>query len=227
MMDAAPPPQLTACVAHAAGTYGLDPDALWAFVRSRKGASAQYVQAENGTMELGLARIPADVARRAERQGFTLQQVMSDDCLNVGLAGLMMAQAGISASHGSSDSDCLAGAAQRYQLPLPIFKAVVGEEGGWLGLKKPNKNGSYDYGPAQINSIHLEELSKYGVSESQLMWDRCVNLHVSAYRLRFEINRAGDLWRGVGNYHSRTPSLSSSYAERVRRRMAGANGGQR
>ncbi|MDQ1090611.1 hypothetical protein QE400_000024 [Xanthomonas sacchari] len=223
-MDTAPAPALTVCVAHAARTYGLDPDSLWVFIQSRKGITGQYFRSADRSLELGLARIPMGVAMLATANGYTLAQVMSDDCLNVGLAGLMIAQSRVVDSTRIASGDCVASAAARYQLPLPIFKAVVGEEAGWVGLKKPNKNGSFDYGPAQINSVHLGELARYGVSEKQLMWDRCVNLHVSAYRLRFEINRVGDVWRGVGNYHSRTPTVSRAYAERVRKRVAASQG---
>ncbi|ASK94775.1 lytic transglycosylase domain-containing protein [Xanthomonas campestris pv. trichodesmae] len=225
MMDAAPPPAIAVCVAHAAQTYAVDPDSLWTFIRGRKGQSAQYARSADGSLELGLARVPMNVAMLATSNGYSLAQVMSDDCLNVGLAGLMMAQGGTLERDRAAAGDCMASAAARYELPLAIFRAVVDQEGGWLGLKKANKNGSFDYGPAQINSVHLEELARYGVSEKQLMWDRCVNLHVSAYRLRSEINRAGDVWRGVGNYHSRTPSLSRAYAERVRRRLVAGQGG--
>ncbi|WP_223670453.1 lytic transglycosylase domain-containing protein [Xanthomonas citri] len=224
-MDAAPPPAIAVCVAHAAQTYAVDPDSLWTFIRGRKGQSAQYARSADGSLELGLARVPMNVAMLATSNGYSLAQVMSDDCLNVGLAGLMMAQGGTLERDRAAAGDCMASAAARYELPLAIFRAVVDQEGGWLGLKKANKNGSFDYGPAQINSVHLEELARYGVSEKQLMWDRCVNLHVSAYRLRSEINRAGDVWRGVGNYHSRTPSLSRAYAERVRRRLVAGQGG--
>jgi len=223
-MDVAPPPAIAACVAHAAQTYGVDSDSLWSFIQSRKGQSAQYARSADGSLELGLARVPLSVAMLATSNGYTLAQVMTDDCLNVGLAGLMFAQGGVLERDRVATGDCMASAAVRYQLPLAIFKAVVDQEGGWLGLKTPNKNGSFDYGPAQINSIHLEELARYGVSEKQLMWDRCVNLHVSAYRLRAEINRAGDVWRGVGNYHSRTPSLSRAYADRVRKRLVAGQG---
>ncbi|OGU24411.1 MAG: hypothetical protein A2580_08700 [Hydrogenophilales bacterium RIFOXYD1_FULL_62_11] len=119
---------------------------------------------------------------------------------------------------------CTASAAGRYGIPLPLFQAVLKTEGGWVGLKKRNTNGSYDMGPAQINTIHLPELGKYGITEEQLVNDPCTNLHVAAYRLRFEINRVKDFWRGVGNYHSRTPHLNQAYQGRVRKHLARITG---
>lgn len=115
---------------------------------------------------------------------------------------------------------CVSSAAARYNLPVSLFQAVIKTEGGWDGLRKRNTNGSFDMGRAQINTIHLPELRKYGITENQLVNDPCTNLHVAAYRLRFEINRVGDLWRGVGNYHSRTPHLNQIYQSKVRKHLA-------
>lgn len=118
------------------------------------------------------------------------------------------------------NDQCVTSAATRYAIPVPVFQAVLRTEGGWAGLKKRNTNGSFDMGPAQINTIHLPELRQYGITESSLINDVCTNLHVAAYRMRSEINRTGDFWRGIGNYHSRTPKYHNVYLAKVRKNLA-------
>lgn len=125
------------------------------------------------------------------------------------------------------NDQCVVGAAARYAIPLSVFQAVLRTEGGWVGLKKRNTNGSFDMGPAQINTIHLPELRKYGITESALINDACTNLHVAAFRIRSEINRAGDFWRGVGNYHSRTPKYHQVYLAKVQKHLAQLTGVRR
>ncbi len=184
-----------------------------------------------------------------KNHGITAKALADDDCLNVTIAtylyqrdalaavsrtggeagagkpanaalGRIFDQMGSVPARSSMPGDaCEVSAAARYSLPLPLFQAVLKTEGGWDGLKKPNTNGSFDLGRAQINTIHLPELKRYGITEHALIHDPCTNLHVAAYRLRFEINRAGELWRGVGNYHSRTPHLNSAYQKRVKRHL--------
>jgi len=120
----------------------------------------------------------------------------------------------------AENDQCVVSAAARYSIPVPVFQAVLRTEGGWTGLKKRNTNGSYDLGPAQINTIHLPELRQYGITEANLANDTCTNLHVAAYRIRSEINRVGDFWRGIGNYHSRTPKYHNIYLGKVRQHLA-------
>lgn len=118
------------------------------------------------------------------------------------------------------NDQCVLSAAARYAIPLQVFQAVLRTEGGWTGLRKRNSNGSYDMGPAQINTIHLPELRQYGITESALINDTCTNLHVAAYRIRSEINRTGDFWRGIGNYHSRTPKYHQIYLSKVQKHLS-------
>lgn len=229
-MAAADHGNLAVCIAQAARRYGADGGRIAALIVERGGKSGEIRQLPNGEFEIGLARISGREAEAQRANGITPRQLADDDCLNVAIATYIMqrdaladkasaAQRRMPVATGSRERYCMVTAAQRYALPLDVFRAVIATEGGWDGLKKRNRNGSYDLGRAQINTIHLAELAQYGVSEVQLVRDACVNLHVAAYRLRSEINRVGDFWRGVGNYHSRTPSLNAAYQARVRRKL--------
>lgn len=221
-MVTADAPAVAACIAEAARYYRTDAEAVVAHVMSRGGRSGEVRRLPNGDVELGLARIPGREVQALRSHGITEVALANDDCLNVSIAAYLLkrdervASTGVGEPRLRGGEACTASAAQRYHLPAEVLRAVVATEGGWDGLKKRNRNGSYDLGVAQINTIHLAELARYGVSEQQLVHDACVNVHVAAYRLRFEINRAGEFWRGVGNYHSRTPERSRAYQGRVR-----------
>ena len=109
---------------------------------------------------------------------------------------------------------CIAQAAQRFALHESLLHAVLLVEGGKVGHVSRNKNGTYDMGPMQINSIWLPIFSNY-ISETEIIQDPCTNVHVGAWILRASINQAKDFWHGVGNYHSATPKHHNKYIHQV------------
>lgn len=116
-------------------------------------------------------------------------------------------------------AQCIAYAAREYRVPALLISAVTHVEGGIVGKASKNSNGTFDYGPMQINSLWVKELKMYGVAPANLMWDGCLNTRIGAWRIASEIRRVnGDIWRGVGNYHSRSPERSRAYAEKVRKK---------
>lgn len=117
---------------------------------------------------------------------------------------------------------CVDMAAQHYNINHEILSAVLAVEGGRTGMKKRNKNGSYDMGPMQVNSIWLPELRRRGISEYDVTHDYCTNILVGAWILAGELRRDGapqmntaGYWQAVGRYNSRTPYFNSRYAVRV------------
>jgi soluble lytic murein transglycosylase-like protein len=111
--------------------------------------------------------------------------------------------------------ECIMQTAQRFDLPILLLHTILKVEGGTVGEVSFNKNGTYDIGPMQINSIWLENFVPY-VSPSQILYNGCINLQIGAWILRSNINKAkGDFWKGVGNYHSGTPHLHRKYQEKV------------
>ncbi len=236
------------CVVSAARHYSLDPRITFERIAARRGQSGEVRQTPGGE-ELGIYGVPAASLNQLHGSRVTREQLRDDDCLNVSvgvylqwrtqhtvaattarplpiLAGGAPAMSTGTAGAGkplprldASAQQCVNAAAAAYRIPQAVFRAVLTTEGGWVGLKKRNTNGSYDMGPAQINTIHLPELAKSGITEDMLVGDACVNVYVAAYRLRVEIERAGEFWRGVGNYHSRTPHLHQRYLARVMKNL--------
>ncbi len=111
---------------------------------------------------------------------------------------------------------CVVQAAAYYQANPDLIRAVIRTEGGKSGQVKWNKDGSFDMGPMQINSVHLPELSKYGITRDMLVNNyACLNIYIGTYLLQKNIMTSADFWHGVGKYHSATPSLNIAYQYRV------------
>jgi soluble lytic murein transglycosylase-like protein len=112
-------------------------------------------------------------------------------------------------------ADCFDEAA-RYQKVNPmILRAIAWQESNNRpnALRK-NANGSTDYGVMQINSVHLQTLSQYGISSATLM-QPCKNVYIAAWHLRRKMARYGNTWQAVGAYHSETPALRDKYAKQI------------
>lgn len=110
-------------------------------------------------------------------------------------------------------------AASRYEVPLAPLLGILATENGRLGEALSNTNGTWDLGPFQVNTCHLNDLSEIGFTPVAIMSDGPVNALAAAWLLRQEINRAGNLWHGVGHYHSRTPFRKYGYIRKVRANM--------
>ena len=115
---------------------------------------------------------------------------------------------------------CLMLASQTYSVPPAVLVGIYKAEGGKIGQEVHNKNGSYDLGPMQINTIWLPELAdKWGVSESTArQWvrdDACTNVGVAAWILKGHINETRNLPQAIAHYNSRTPRHGSRYKKRV------------
>jgi len=101
---------------------------------------------------------------------------------------------------------CVVSAAQDYQIPeMAILAILKVESGGRTGVTNKNTNGSIDYGPAQLNSNSWARYfkNKYGISVDAMTNDMCQAIRAQGYVIRSEMNACrGDLWCGIGRYHS-------------------------
>ena len=117
-------------------------------------------------------------------------------------------------------SMCIFAASQTYAVPPSVILGVLKVEGGKVGMANRNKNGTYDLGLMQINTIWVPDLARYwGVPESvavkYLRDDACVNIGVGAWILRTKMDQTGSLYDGIAHYHSATPHLGSKYRKKV------------
>lgn len=118
--------------------------------------------------------------------------------------------------------ECINQAAVTYFVPAKIIISVLDVEGGEPGIARPNRNGTFDYGPMQINTIWLPQIAPYGYTREQVQYDPCINVMVGAWILSRKIassmeedGKGGDYWRGVAGYHSFTPGLNAHYQSKV------------
>ncbi|RZF23458.1 lytic transglycosylase [Paraburkholderia sp. UYCP14C] len=105
-------------------------------------------------------------------------------------------------------------AAYQHVNPL-VLRAIAWQESrNQPGATHLNANGSTDFGLMQINSIHLNVLSRYGITRDALMAP-CKNIYIAAWQLRCQIVKYGNTWAAVGAYHSATPALRDQYARQI------------
>lgn len=112
--------------------------------------------------------------------------------------------------------ECINQAAVVYHVPATLIISILGVEGGRVGMASPNKNGTFDYGPMQINTIWLEKIRPYGYTREQIQYDPCANVMVGAWILGTNIASSSDFWRGVAGYHSYTLPLNEEYQYKVK-----------
>lgn len=116
---------------------------------------------------------------------------------------------------------CVSNAAAYHKVNPWILNAILKVESGFNAKAiNHNANGTVDVGMAQINSIHFNELARWGIAPGHLM-DGCVATYVAAWHLAKQLRRHGDSWFGVASYHSTTPCQNARYAALVWNALVG------
>ncbi|MHA6846195.1 lytic transglycosylase domain-containing protein [Ralstonia syzygii] len=127
----------------------------------------------------------------------------------------MLAVALLACLPPNSKADCIDDAAAYHDVNPQVLRAIGYQESRLNPqARNRNRNGSEDLGMFQINSIHLPELSRYGI-ERQMLLDPCVSAYVAAWHLSRKIRQHGNNWRAVGAYHSESPEHNGVYARAV------------
>ena len=111
--------------------------------------------------------------------------------------------------------ECINQAAITYHVSATLILSVLAIENGRKGSASPNRNGTFDYGPMQINSVWLSKIRQYGYTQYQLQYDPCINVKVGTWILSQHIANDTSPWRGVGSYHSHTARLNHNYQIKV------------
>ncbi len=113
-------------------------------------------------------------------------------------------------------AECVLDAARVSGMPAAALFAILATEGGKTGEALSNKNGTWDMGPFQVNTVHLKDLAAMGITPDAVLRDGRVNALVAAWLLKKEYQRTGSLWQAIGAYHSRTPHRRDAYIRRVK-----------
>ncbi|MCE2571651.1 lytic transglycosylase domain-containing protein [Motilimonas eburnea] len=113
---------------------------------------------------------------------------------------------------------CMVQSANAYGFDVKWLKLLHRMEGGKSGTVKLNKDGSYDLGIMQINTINLADLKrvKPDTTWKNLAVEPCRNIDASAwYFTKMLKKRKGNLWEAIGDYNSTTPKVRHTYLVRA------------
>lgn len=224
------------CIAIAASAYDVAPAAIEHVLRERVSA-------------IGVMGIPEAWLPVLSKAGFDPGRLRSSPCYNIAAGAWIMAYeqgtgqklpawwvvplsgtAPVSRPSILADSSwkaCIQTAALRYHIPSTLLVGILKTEGGQVGQMHYNANGSYDMGPAQVNSIWLPQLQAAGFTRSDIINNSCINITVGAWILAQAMEGAdplepADYWRHVGAYNSKTPEYNRRYAAKVWKNIADA-----
>ena len=111
--------------------------------------------------------------------------------------------------------DCINRAAVTYHVPATIILSIIKKENGKNGDAIRNKNGTFDYGVMQINSIWLPKILAYGYTQKDLQFNACKNVAVGTWIISQNMGNKDLLWKSIANYHSRTLSHNTPYQKSI------------
>jgi len=98
--------------------------------------------------------------------------------------------------------ECINQAAVAFHVPAVIIASVLTVENAKAGSATTNRNGTYDYGSMQINTVWVDKLHQYGYTKEEIKNNPCTNVWVGTWILSQKIARGKDFWHGVGGYNS-------------------------
>lgn len=97
---------------------------------------------------------------------------------------------------------CIDQASEKYNVPVELVQSILEKEGGGKGVSVKNKNGTEDLGWAQINTVWLKELNKYGIGRYELLNNPCINIGVSSWILRGYYEEFGNWYDAISAYNA-------------------------
>lgn len=149
----------------------------------------------------------------------TRGQCPSTAAAAVGLAWRCLLALLLSVLARSAMGFCYAEAAQRYQLPAELLRAIALVESGERHLPPSrNANGTVDIGVMRINSGWLPRLAQYNIDEKKLSEDACLSVMVGAWILALNRAQLGNSWNAVGAYNVGCRKMSHSQCQALRQR---------
>ncbi|EBR0130305.1 lytic transglycosylase [Salmonella enterica subsp. enterica serovar Ajiobo] len=99
--------------------------------------------------------------------------------------------------------DCYDLAGRDYGIDPDLLRAISFRESSFrIDALNRVSDEKYAVGLMQIHSQNFNELLKYGIQETMLKHDPCMNIYTGAYYLAKFIHLEKDIWRGVGAYNA-------------------------
>lgn len=115
---------------------------------------------------------------------------------------------------------CIVESSIKREVPANVMLALLETEGAAANTVKKNKDGSYDFGRWQLNSVHLEDLKPYAPAEFvKYAWlhDGCYATDMAAFLLQrcLRTYKSSDFYTRAACYHSKTPSKNAIYRAKL------------
>ncbi|MFN8771092.1 MAG: lytic transglycosylase domain-containing protein [Neisseriaceae bacterium] len=108
---------------------------------------------------------------------------------------------------------CFVQASKNYKVPKEVLVAIASIESRYNRKAiNYNKNGTYDIGVMQINSIWFPRLEKMGIQRENLT-DGCQNIMVGSWILAQNIRKYGFTWKSIQRYNGSDTQFK--YAQKV------------
>lgn len=129
----------------------------------------------------------------------------------------------VASAAAASYQHCIDKASRDFSVPSVVIESIIEVEGGKVGTKSKNSDGSYDYGIMQINTWwfrHGPLRKQYNVSIEEVTNNACINIYIGTWILATELANAKDFWTGIGNYNSnikKKPRAHVIYKNKVRK----------
>ena len=128
--------------------------------------------------------------------------------------------AAVDLAYKPANLDCVLAAAARQNVPANVLLGLSSIEMGKNGQAVRNRNGSYDLGHFQINTIHFGKngiFTQMGIHPDDAKWRGCYNAELAAYLLRLNLNEENgqDFWTKAANYHSKSPAANRKYRQKL------------
>ncbi|TRL23452.1 lytic transglycosylase domain-containing protein [Methylosinus sporium] len=116
---------------------------------------------------------------------------------------------------------CIDAAAHAHSIPPEVLLILLNVENGRLGAVSQNTNDTVDIGPMQVNQIWVPKLAEHWRASREATYralrdEFCANVEGGAWILRQALDEAdGDLWEGIGLYHSHNERHKATYRRLV------------
>lgn len=117
--------------------------------------------------------------------------------------------------------ECVLEAAHRQGAPANVLLALASIESGKNGAAVKNKNGTFDLGHFQINSVHWEKGGLFEgnprITKEFVRLRGCFNAELAAWLLKrnLDSNLDQDFWTRAANYHNRKPQYNQIYKSKL------------
>ncbi|MDR3562655.1 MAG: transglycosylase SLT domain-containing protein, partial [Negativicutes bacterium] len=201
-----------ACLNTVSATYNVPPTTIQAVISLSHGSERAPIT------------IPVSWWPILQRAGFNTDTLNSDPCANVAAGAWIIAYEAMvgtqipgvttktvagpdTAVEGGVSATCIDDAAKANHVQVTLLRGILATEGGRVGQVHHNENGSFDMGPAQVNSTWLPKLTTMGITKDQVINNGCLNVNIGAWILSQAMQGAdpaqpAQFWQHVGDYNS-------------------------